>query len=122
MPTICWRFPGGTGTVGRTRKTPWLSAAVTLNRLVHDEHAAMQLDEEAAARQPGSSRRAERYAFAANRGRAELQSGIEIIDVEIGVVSEHGVKRHAGGEQLQQMLYGVSESADDRLAMTHLGI
>ena len=56
-------------------------------------------------RRRGTSRRAERdHAATASGQRPELQGGKDVLTLEIRVVVEHLVDRHAGRQQLQQAL------------------
>ncbi|MEO7194941.1 MAG: hypothetical protein ABIZ05_08980 [Pseudonocardiaceae bacterium] len=74
----------------------------------------------ATGRRRGTSRRPERNHLATACGKgAELQRGKQIVTLEIRVVGEDVLDRHARGQQLEQVLDGVSKTSNGRLAVTH---
>lgn len=71
-----------------------------------------------AVRRRGTSHSAERHDTAHAGGEStELQSGEQVIALEVGMVLQDLVDRHTRGEELEEVLDGVPEASDGRLTM-----
>lgn len=77
----------------------------------------------AAARRSGTSRCGQRHhAAAPRRASTELQRGKDVLALQVRVISEQLVDRHARRQQLEQILDGVAQPPDRRLPVADRGI
>ena len=68
----------------------------------------------------GTSRGPERNHPATPSGECtELQRGEDVVPLEVGVVGEHLLDRHACSQELPQSFNGITQTADCRLAMAN---
>jgi len=69
-----------------------------------------------------SPSRGQRHNAAAGRAGPELQRREDVVALQVRIVGEHFVDRHARRQQLEHALNGVAQPSDRRLAMADRGV